>query len=78
MEVLIEILKVSWSLFVEAAPYLMLGMAVAGLIYLFLSPATIVRHLRNGRVRSVIKAALLGIPLPLCSCGVIPAAASLR
>jgi uncharacterized membrane protein YraQ (UPF0718 family) len=78
MEVLVEILKVSWSLFVEAAPYLVLGMAVAGLIYLFLSPATIVKHLRKGRVRSVIKAALLGIPLPLCSCGVIPAAASLR
>jgi uncharacterized membrane protein YraQ (UPF0718 family) len=78
MEVLVEILKVGWSLFVEAAPYLVLGMAVAGLIYLFLSPATIVKHLRNGRVRSVIKAALLGIPLPLCSCGVIPAAASLR
>jgi uncharacterized membrane protein YraQ (UPF0718 family) len=74
----LQIAQASWQLFVEAAPYLILGVVVAGLMYHFLSPETIVRHLRRGRVLSVIKSALLGIPLPLCSCGVIPAAASMR
>jgi uncharacterized membrane protein YraQ (UPF0718 family) len=78
MNVIIQIAQASWSLFVEAAPYLFLGVLVAGLMYLFLAPETIAKHLNSGRVSSVFKAALLGIPLPLCSCGVLPAAASLR
>jgi uncharacterized membrane protein YraQ (UPF0718 family) len=78
MTVLVQIAQASWDLFVEAAPYLIFGVLVAGLMYLFLAPETIAKHLGSGRVRSVFKAALLGIPLPLCSCGVLPAAASLR
>lgn len=78
MTMVMQIVEASWGLFVEAAPYLVFGLAVAGLMYLFLSPATIVKHLRKGRVVSVFKAALLGIPLPLCSCGVLPAAAGMR
>ena len=78
MNVIGQILLASWALFLEAAPYLFLGLLVAGLMYLFLSPQAIVKHLHRGRVSSVFKAALLGIPLPLCSCGVLPAAASLR
>ncbi len=78
MNVFVEIAQASWNLFVEAAPYLFLGVFVAGLVYLFLSPETIAKHLNAGRIGSVFKAALLGIPLPLCSCGVLPAAASLR
>jgi uncharacterized membrane protein YraQ (UPF0718 family) len=70
MTVLVQIAQASWDLFVEAAPYLIFGVLVAGLMYLFLAPETIAKHLGSGRVRSVFKAALLGIPLPLCSCGV--------
>ncbi|MCG6917599.1 MAG: SO_0444 family Cu/Zn efflux transporter [Deltaproteobacteria bacterium] len=73
-----QILQSSWALFVEAAPYLFVGVLVAGMMYLFLAPETIAKHLHRGRISSVFKAALLGIPLPLCSCGVLPAAASLR
>ena len=78
MTALGQILQASWDLFLEAAPYLFLGILVAGLMYLFLDPRTIAKHLNRGRISSVFKAALLGIPLPLCSCGVLPAAASLR
>src|SRR5210317_1054964 len=78
MTVLVQIAQASWDLFVEAAPYLIFGVLVAGLMHLFLAPETIAKHLNSGRVRSVFKAALLGIPLPLCSCGVLPAAVSLR
>jgi hypothetical protein len=51
---------------------------VAGLLKMFLSTDYVVRNLGEGRVMPVIKASLLGIPIPLCSCGVLPAAASLR
>ncbi len=78
MNIISQIALASWSLFVEAAPYLIFGVLVAGLMYLFLAPETIAKHLNRGRISSVLKAALLGIPLPLCSCGVLPAAASLR
>ena len=78
MNVVLQVAHSSWNIFVEAAPYLFLGVMVAGLMYLFLSPETIAKHLHSGKIGSVFKAALLGIPLPLCSCGVLPAAASLR
>jgi hypothetical protein len=78
MNIVFQIALASWILFVAAAPYLILGVLVAGLMYLFLAPETIAKHLHSGRVRSVFKAALLGIPLPLCSCGVLPAAVSLK
>jgi uncharacterized membrane protein YraQ (UPF0718 family) len=73
-----QIVQASWSVFLEAAPYLFLGLLVAGLMYLFFAPETIVKHFKKGRISSVLKAALLGIPLPLCSCGVLPAAAGMR
>ncbi len=60
------------------SPYLLFGFLFAGFLHIFLSPKTIARHLGKNNFLSVIKAALLGVPLPLCSCGVIPAAMSLR
>ena len=51
---------------------------VGGLLKVFLPPAYVASHLGSGRFSSVFKAALLGIPIPLCSCGVLPAAASLK
>ena len=78
MNIVFQIALASWTLFIEASPYLLLGVLVAGLMYLFLAPETIAKYLNSGRIRSVFKAALLGIPLPLCSCGVLPAAVSLK
>ncbi len=51
---------------------------VSGVIHAFVSEAFIRRHLGGSRFASVVKATLLGIPLPICSCGVIPLAAGLR
>jgi hypothetical protein len=78
MAIFVQIAQASWELFVDAAPYLILGVVVAGLMYLFLAPEVIAKHFKKGKISSVFKAALLGIPLPLCSCGVLPAAANLR
>jgi uncharacterized membrane protein YraQ (UPF0718 family) len=68
----------AWALLVKMAPYLLFGFLFAGLLHIFLSPEKIARHLGRGNFSSVFKAALFGVPLPLCSCGVIPAALSLR
>lgn len=60
------------------AAYLLLGFAVAGLLSVFISPAWLERHLGGRSLASVFKASLFGVPLPLCSCGVIPVSASLK
>jgi len=77
----IEILIKYWygisSLFLEMAPYLILGFLISGLLYIVVSKETIANNLGKPGVLSVIKAAIFGVPMPLCSCGVIPVAASL-
>lgn len=62
----------------EMSPYILLGFLLAGLMHAFISPALYHRYLGGNTFRSVVNAALLGIPLPLCSCGVIPTAMSLH
>lgn len=62
----------------EMAPYILFGLLFAGLLH-ELVPDTIVKnHLGDNSLLSVIKAAVFGIPLPVCSCGVIPLAAGLK
>jgi hypothetical protein len=78
MHLLYEILAESWELLLDAAPYILFGILVGGLLKVFLSPTYVARHLGQGRYSSVFKAALFGVPLPLCSCGVLPAAAALK
>lgn len=62
----------------EMSPYILLGFFIAGLLHAFVSPAAMSRHLAGPGWKPVVKAALFGIPLPLCSCGVLPTAVSLR
>ncbi len=75
---LANVLQASWEILNQASLYILFGLLVGGLLKVFLSPAYVAAHLGSGRYRSVFKAALLGIPIPLCSCGVLPAAASLK
>ena len=62
----------------EMSPFLLLGFLLAGLMHAFIPGTLYTRYLARPTFRSVINAALLGVPLPLCSCGVIPTAMSLR
>ena len=62
----------------EMSPYVLLGFLIAGLLHVFVNEATLTRHLSGNGWKSVVKAAAIGIPLPLCSCGVLPTAVSLR
>jgi len=54
------------------APYLMLGFFFAGVLYLLFPKNKVRQYMGRNRIGSVINASILGIPLPLCSCGVIP------
>jgi uncharacterized membrane protein YraQ (UPF0718 family) len=78
MSVIIGILKESYFLFSRMAPYLLFGFFFAGILRIFLDTGTVARHLGESSFSSVVKASLFGIPLPLCSCSVIPTAMSLR
>ena len=78
MNIIISILNASWQVFYESAVYMLFGFFIAGILYVFIKPETVGRYLGKGRVRPVLLAALAGIPIPLCSCGVLPAAAGLK
>lgn len=62
----------------EMAPYLLLGFLIAGILHAFVPKRLYARYLSKNDFRSVALAALFGVPLPLCSCGVIPTAMSMR
>jgi len=74
INIILETLRV----FNEAAVYIMFGFFISGLLYIFYPKEKVLKTFGKGRYAPVIKAALLGIPLPLCSCGVISTAISLR
>lgn len=64
-ELLINVLLASWHILLDASVYILFGLAVAGLMRVFLNPESVARHLGSGRFAPVFKAALVGIPLPL-------------
>lgn len=67
-----------WAVLREAAPFMLFGFFMAGLLKALLPDTWMTRHLGGRGPLSVLKAALIGVPLPLCSCGVLPAAMGLR
>ena len=62
----------------EMSPYLLLGFLIAGILHVFVPGRFYAKYLSKNNKASVVYAALLGIPLPLCSCGVIPTAIGLK
>ena len=61
-----------YHLLLEMSPYLLLGFLIAGILKFTIKPDVFKRHMGKANFRSVMNAALLGVPMPLCSCGVIP------
>ena len=61
----------------EASPWLLLGLLIAGLMKVWLPSQLLSKHLGQGKL-AIVKAAFIGAPLPLCSCGVIPVATELK
>ena len=75
---LLEIWTAFWSYLVLTAPYLLIGIFASGLIHEVLTVNVVRAHLVGPGIWPVLKAAFLGVPLPLCSCSVIPAAVTMR
>ncbi len=73
-----ELLTNFGQLFLISAPWLLLGLFIAGLINVYLPKNFLNKHLGEEGFLTTVKAALIGAPMPLCSCGVIPAALGLR
>ncbi|MFI3295552.1 MAG: permease, partial [Rikenellaceae bacterium] len=74
MDYIIELLNMLNAM----SPYLLLGFFVAGLLHVYVPKSAFSRYLSKRGFRSVFLSAIFGIPLPLCSCGVIPTAMSLK
>ena len=68
----------TWDVISTSAPWLLLGFLGAGIIHVLLPNHFVKRHLQRPGFKSVLKASAVGIPLPLCSCSVIPVGISLR
>ena len=78
MDYIIGVLDAILGLVHEMSPYLLLGFLLAGVMHAFIPNGWYAKYLSGNTVRSVVNAAIFGVPLPLCSCGVIPTAMSLR
>ena len=78
MDMLGRFLDFLWSSFLLLAPMLLLGLFLAGLIHVFISRQAILRWLRRDSLKSVASSAAIGVPMPLCSCSVVPVVAEMR
>ena len=78
MPVVYQFLQNFYALSLDAAPWLILGLLVAAAIKFFLPPNILKKYFAGSGILSIIRAAILGTPLPLCSCSVLPAAVTLR
>jgi len=78
MAYLANIAIASWDVLAQMAPYLLFGFFMAGILSVFVSAQWVERHLGGRGFGPVVKSALFGVPMPLCSCGVIPVGASIH
>lgn len=78
VDILFKIPAEIWKILLDFSPFLIFGFLIAGILSAIVSTDLIEKHLGEKNFFSIFKAALFGIPLPVCSCGVIPIAASLK
>ncbi len=72
------VLEMIWQVFLDAAPFVLLGLFLAGWLKVLIRSPGVDRYLGRPNLRSAVLAWLLGAPLPVCSCGVVPVALGLR
>jgi len=78
MELLIEFFTALYDLSNAMAFYILFGLTFAGIMHELVPETLVTKHLGNENIGSVIKSTIFGIPLPVCSCGVIPLATSIK
>ncbi len=65
VQIIVKLAQEVWHILLDSSFYILLGITIAGLLRVILNPNTVLKHLGRGRYSSVVKAALLGVPLPL-------------
>ena len=78
MNIIIEFVQEFITLFSEMAPFLLLGFLLAGILHVWVPNQVYVPKISKSNFASVLWAALFGVPLPICSCGVIPTSIAIR
>ena len=78
MNIILDYIRHFWQVFSAMSPWLLTGYCLAGIIAFFLKPEQVKKHLGGKGLLPVLKAVLIGVPLPVCSCSVIPSATALR
>lgn len=78
MDIIFTFITEFWKLIAIMSPYLLFGFFVSGVLSVLVPPDLVEKHLGGKGLKQVVKASLFGVPIPLCSCGVIPVTASLR
>ncbi len=65
LEILLKLVQEVWNILLDSSVFILLGITIAGLLRVIINPSVVFNHLGRGRYSSVVKAALLGVPLPL-------------
>ncbi len=78
LDATIRLFDFLWASFLVLSPMLLMGLFLAGLIHVLISRAAILRWLSNDSLKSVCTSAAVGVPVPLCSCSVVPVVAEMR
>jgi len=78
----LEVLEIFWTALIDLsnamAPYIIFGLIFAGILHELVPDSIVTKHLGKDNISSVVKSTVFGIPLPVCSCGVIPLATSIK
>jgi uncharacterized membrane protein YraQ (UPF0718 family) len=77
-DIVLGVVLESWHILNDSAPFILFGLFMAGVLKVFMPEDFVATHLGGNDVVSVVKASLFGVPLPLCSCGVVPVAMGLK
>ncbi len=78
MDMIYELAGEVAHIYLDVSLYMLFGFFAAGILYVFFKAEKVKKYLGVGRIRPVIYASLFGVPLPLCSCGVVPVATGLK
>src|SRR5918996_2195861 len=78
VDFLVLVLQEIWYILKEASIFLLFGFALAGVLAVVVPAKTLMRFFGTGKIKSVLWGSAIGLPLPLCSCGVLPTALGLR
>ncbi len=77
-DIAVSIVTETVGIFYQSSIFILFGLFFAGVLHEFIPMKLITKNLGQKGIKGIFWATILGAPLPLCSCSVLPAAATLR